>query len=55
MRRNAQIISKCTNCMVGLRELEKQEKLYADAEAAQRKASEVPDPRKKPDASEPSA
>jgi len=38
-----------------LRELEKQEKLYADAEAAQRKASEVADPRKKPDAAEPSA
>jgi len=38
-----------------LRELEKQEKLYADAEAAQRRASEVPDPRQKPDASEPSA
>lgn len=31
-----------------LRELEAQEKLYADAEAAQKKAREVPDPRAKP-------
>lgn len=34
-----------------LRELQEQERAYADAEAAQRRAETVPDPRKKPDAS----
>jgi len=38
-----------------LRQLEEQERKYADAEAAQRKAAEVPDPRAKPRRSSPAA
>lgn len=34
-----------------LRQLEEQERQYADAEAAQRRASAIPDPRAKPDRS----
>lgn len=33
-----------------LRELQEQEKAYADAEAAQKRAESIPDPRKKPEA-----
>lgn len=55
------IVSRWENDMVPsiketrarLRELEAQERAYADAEAAQKRAREVVDPRRKPDAGDP--